>query len=271
MGIVNVTPDSFSDGGQFATQTAAVQHALSLVAQGVDILDIGGESTRPNASPVAEQQELDRVLPIIEALRQQTDTPISIDTVKPAVMRAAVKAGASMINDVNGLRAAGALATAGELQVPVCIMHMQGNPRNMQAQAVYQNVVQEVLDFFQKQIKQCHQAGIANADIIVDPGIGFGKTLAHNLQLLKALPQLKAASGCQVLIGVSRKSMFASLLDRDLEQRLPASLAIAVQCVLNGAKIVRVHDVQETVDAIRSIEAVNQAMTISSNDFKPMH
>jgi len=259
MGIINTTPDSFSDGGQFLNTDLAVRHGLALIEQGADILDVGGESTRPGADKVAAQQELDRVIPVIENLAKQADVPISIDTVKPEVMREAVSAGASLINDVNGLRAPGAIDVVADKGVPVCIMHMQGNPQTMQAQPQYADVVAEVMDFFKTQIQSCEQAGVERADIILDPGIGFGKTLAHNLSLLKAVASLRNELSCEVLIGVSRKSMFAKLLERDVDQRLPASLGIAVQAVLNGAKIVRVHDVRETVDAIRSVEAVMNA------------
>lgn len=259
MGIINTTPDSFSDGGSFLKADSAVRHGLKMLEQGADILDVGGESTRPGANKVALQQELDRVIPVIESLVAEIDAPISIDTVKPEVMHAAVSAGASLINDVNGLRAKGAIDVVASSGVPVCIMHMQGQPQTMQAQPEYQDVVTEVIAFFQTQIQACKQAGISTSDIVVDPGIGFGKTLAHNLSLLKAVPRLRSELASQVLIGVSRKSMFAKLLDRDVNQRLPASLGIAVQAVLNGAKIVRVHDVRETVDAIRSVEAVLSA------------
>lgn len=259
MGVINTTPDSFSDGGQFINTDLAVRHGLELLEQGADILDIGGESTRPGADQVGVQQELDRVIPVIESLAQQSDTPISIDTVKPEVMRAAVNAGASLINDVNGLRATGAIDVVAEKGVPACIMHMQGKPQTMQVQPQYEDVTAEVIGFFQTQIQACKQAGVDVADIIVDPGIGFGKTLAHNLSLLKAVPRLRTELVCEVLIGVSRKSMFAKLLGREVDERLPASLGIAVQAVLNGAKIIRVHDVRETVDAIRSIEAVMYA------------
>ena len=256
MGIINTTPDSFSDGGSFLKAGNAVRHGLAMLAQGADILDVGGESTRPGADKVAAQQELDRVIPVIENLVAETDAPISIDTVKPEVMSAAVSAGASLINDVNGLRAPGAIDVVASSGVPVCIMHMQGQPQTMQEQPQYEDVVSEVIAFFQTQIQACKQAGIKATDIIIDPGIGFGKSLEHNLSLLKAIPRLRSELDSELLIGVSRKSMFAKLLDRDVNKRLPASLGIAVQAVLNGAKIVRVHDVRETVDAIRSVEAV---------------
>ncbi|MEM7359503.1 MAG: dihydropteroate synthase [Pseudomonadota bacterium] len=259
MGIVNTTPDSFSDGGRFLNTDAAVSHALEMVEQGADILDIGGESTRPGAAEVSQQEELDRVIPVIERICKETSTPISIDTYKPEVMSAALAAGASMINDVNGLQAEGAIAVAAQAQVPVCIMHMQNNPRTMQEAPRYENVVDEVFDFLQHRIAQCAEHGLARELIITDPGIGFGKTLAHNLALLKAVPRLKDKLGCEVLIGVSRKSMIDMLLQREVDQRLAASVGLAVQAALNGAKILRVHDVAETHDAVRAVEAVVSA------------
>lgn len=259
MGVVNATPDSFSDGGQFSTLDNAIEHALALVDQGADILDIGGESTRPGAEKVILEKELERVIPLIDELRKFTDIPISIDTYKPEVMLAAVKSGASMINDVNGLRADGAVDAAVETGVPVCIMHMQGDPSSMQIKPSYANVVEEVLDFFRQRIDSLVGAGMERRDIIVDPGIGFGKTLNHNLQLLSQVETLKLETQCEVLIGVSRKSLIDKLLGRPVDQRLPASLGLAVQSVLNGAKIVRVHDVRETFDAVRAVEAVRNS------------
>lgn len=258
MGVVNATPDSFSDGGDFFNTESAVQHGLNLVKQGADIIDIGGESTRPGAACVSLQEELDRVIPVIEQLTSLVDAPISIDTSKAQVMRDSVRAGASMINDVNGLRGLGALEAATALGVPVCIMHMKGQPEDMQDAPMYKNVVDEVSAFFQERINACLQLGVRRADIIVDPGIGFGKTLQHNLQLLNHVSQLHQRHGCDVLIGVSRKSLIDQYLGRTLDQRLPASLGLAVQAVLNGAKIVRVHDVRETYDAVRMVEAVSQ-------------
>ncbi len=260
MGIINTTPDSFSDGGQFKSHDSAVRHGLSLVEQGADILDIGGESTRPGADKVSVDQELDRVIPVIDRLVQETPTPISIDTYKSEVMRAAVAAGAQMINDVNGLRSEGALDSAAELAVPVCIMHMQGQPQTMQAQPSYEDVVADIVGFFEQRVQAAKQAGIHTSDIVVDPGIGFGKTLNHNLLLLQQLPAIKSQIGCEVLIGVSRKSLIDKRLDRDVSERLPASLGLAVQSVLNGAKIVRVHDVRASFDAIRMAEAVRDAV-----------
>ena len=259
MGIINTTPDSFSDGGQFLSADFAVKHGLKLVAEGADILDIGGESTRPGAEPVSLQEELDRVIPVIEQLVVQTPTPISIDTYKPEVMLAAIEAGASMINDVNALRSDGALEVAKQTKVPVCLMHMLGAPKNMQKQPVYDNVVADVTAFLNQQIEQCELIGIAKEDLIVDPGIGFGKTVAHNLSLLNAVSELYDKTGCAVLIGVSRKSMINSVLGREVNDRLPASVGLAVQARLNGAKILRVHDVRATYDAVRMVEAVQSS------------
>ena len=256
MAIVNATPDSFSDGGQYNTLQSAVAHALELVSQGAQIIDIGGESTRPGAAAVSLSQELDRVIPIIDKLCGETDTPISIDTHKPEVMREAIAAGAQMVNDVNALRTQGALEVVAKAAVPACIMHMRGEPQTMQKQPDYENVVTQVGDFLQERTQQCVHAGIAKQNIIVDPGIGFGKTLQHNLLLLKQLPQLAQRLGCPLLIGVSRKSLIDKALGRQVDQRLAASVGLAVQAVINGAKIVRVHDVQATVDAVRMVDAV---------------
>lgn len=256
MGVINTTPDSFSDGGDFINPDVAVRHALKLVEQGADILDIGGESTRPGAPKVSLQEELDRVIPVIERLVDNTDKPISIDTYKPEVMRAAIIAGASMVNDVNGLKSQGAIEIVAEFSVPACIMHMQGKPADMQSNPSYRSVVEEVNQFFEERIRACIKAGIDKDDIILDPGIGFGKTLQHNLQLLNNTSEIKRQHACEILVGVSRKSLIEKLLGRPLEQRLAGSLGLAVQAVLNGAKIVRVHDVRETYDAVRMAEAV---------------
>lgn len=259
MGIINTTPDSFSDGGDFISRDAALSHARRLIAEGADILDIGGESTRPGADKVSLQQELDRVLPVIKAIRQESAIPISIDTYKTEVMQAAVEAGASMVNDVNGLQADGAIDAVLNAQVPVCIMHMAGHPKTMQDQPGYDDVFRQVVEFLRARIVMCQTAGIAQNNIVVDPGIGFGKSLEHNLLLLKNIESIKLQTGCDVLIGVSRKSMIDKILGRAVDQRLHASVALAVQAVLNGAKIVRVHDVRATFDAVRSIEAVLNA------------
>ena len=258
MGILNVTPDSFSDGGRFNSLDSAIKHARVLREQGADIIDIGGESTRPGAEQLSEQQELDRVIPVIESLAGEISQAISIDTYKPVVMREAVAAGASMINDVNGLRFEGAIETVAELKVPVCVMHMLGQPDNMQISPHYDDVVAHMFDFFTQRINECVSKGIERSDIIIDPGIGFGKTLDHNLQLLAHLSELHHQNNCQLLIGVSRKSLIDKLLNRPVNERMSASIGLAVQAVLNGAKIVRVHDVRESYDAIRAIEAVLQ-------------
>lgn len=259
MGIINVTPDSFSDGGLHLSVDAAVEHARSLVAQGADILDVGGESTRPGAEPVELQQELDRVIPVVERIRAETDIAISIDTVKPAVMSAAIEAGANMVNDVNGMRSDAAIAAIATHDVTVCIMHMQGAPQNMQSAPHYADVVAEVTGFLKARIAACRKAGMPKEHIVIDPGIGFGKSLEHNLSLLNAVPTFRESIGCEILIGVSRKSMIDHLLVRDVEHRLPASIGLAVQAALNGAKILRVHDVRATYDAIRAVEAVVNA------------
>ena len=255
MGVLNVTPDSFSDGGQHAQLDAALVHAHAMVAQGADFIDVGGESTRPGAAEVSEQEELDRTIPVIERLAAEIEIPISIDTQKPAVMRAAVAAGASLINDVAALRSGGALAAAAELQVPVCLMHMQGAPRTMQQAPHYKDVVAEVAAFLQERIDACVAVGIPREQILLDPGFGFGKTLAHNVTLMQGLSQLSAL-GFPLLIGVSRKSMIGALAGTVeqpivVEQRLAGSLAAALSAVTQGAAIVRVHDVADTVQALR--------------------
>lgn len=255
MGIVNVTPDSFSDGGQHLQRDAALAHAQQLIAEGADILDIGGESTRPGARPVSIQEEMDRVLPIIEELRDAA-VPISIDTFKPEVMLAAIAAGAQMVNDINALQDAAAMNAVAASHAAVCLMHKQGNPQTMQEQPVYQNVVAEVRAFLGERIAAAEAAGIQSDRIVIDPGFGFGKTLAHNLALLQGLNEL-AALGVPVLAGLSRKSMLGALTGQDVAQRLPASVAAALIAVQRGANIVRVHDVRATVDALKILRAVN--------------
>jgi dihydropteroate synthase len=255
MAVLNVTPDSFSDGGRYADLGAVIAAAESMVRDGAEIIDIGGESTRPGARPVPEGEELDRVIPVIEALGRRMDVLLSVDTSKPAVMRAAVAAGAGMINDVCALRQAGALAAASDLAVPVCLMHMKGEPRTMQDEPSYGDVVTEVTGFLQARVEACVGAGIAREMLIVDPGFGFGKQLEHNLALLRGLPQI-AALGLPVLVGLSRKSLIGAVTGRPVGQRVHASVALAVYAVLNGASIVRAHDVAATVDALRMITAV---------------
>jgi dihydropteroate synthase len=255
MGVLNVTPDSFSDGGNFLPRERALGHARAMVAEGADIIDIGGESTRPGAKPVSVQEELDRVIPVIEALREEVAVPLSIDTSKPEVMRAAVAAGAGFINDVYALRAPGALETAAGLNVPVCLMHMQGEPRTMQENPQYRDVVADVREFLFERVAAAEAVGIARDRIVVDPGFGFGKSVEHNLQLLRGLNAL-AALGIPVLAGLSRKSMIGKLLGLPVERRLHASLALALLAVQNGANIVRVHDVGPTVEALRMYRVV---------------
>jgi dihydropteroate synthase len=255
MGIVNVTPDSFSDGGQHLHRNAALAHAQQLIAEGADILDIGGESTRPGAQPVSVQEELDRVLPVIEGLHN-APVPISIDTCKHEVMQAAIAAGAQMVNDINALQDAAAMNIVAAGNVAVCLMHKQGNPQTMQQQPHYQNVVEEVCAFLRERIAAAEAAGFQRNRIVIDPGFGFGKTLAHNLTLLRELKKLTEL-GVPLLAGLSRKSMLGALTGQDVGQRLPASVAAALIAVQRGAKIVRVHDVRATVDALKILNAVN--------------
>ena len=255
MGILNVTPDSFSDGGRFDQVELALRQAENMAADGASIIDIGGESTRPGAKPVSIAEELDRVVPVIEALRRAGDQPISIDSSKPEVMRAAVSAGAVMINDVLALREPGALAAAAELQVAVCLMHMQGRPRTMQQEPLYDDVVADICDFLGDRVRACTEAGIERRFICVDPGFGFGKTPAHNIELLANLRQLRKLD-LPILVGVSRKSTLGEISGRRVDERMPASIAAAVIAVMNGAEIIRAHDVRETVDALKVASAV---------------
>ncbi|RMH88357.1 dihydropteroate synthase [Lysobacter pythonis] len=256
MGIVNVTPDSFSDGGAYDSTDAAIAHALELVEAGADVLDIGGESTRPGAEEVGVEVELRRVIPVIETLAGRTDVPISIDTSKPEVMRAAVLAGAGMINDVYALRREGALAAVAELGVPVVLMHMSGEPRGMQVDPHYDDVVAEVHRFLAERVFACEMAGIDRGRVVVDPGFGFGKTSAHNLQLLARLDRF-AELGVPLLAGLSRKRTIGELTGRDVPaERLHGSVAAHLVAVQRGANIVRVHDVAATVDALKVWDAV---------------
>lgn len=250
MGILNVTPDSFSDGGKHQQLSQALRSAEQMLADGATILDIGGESTRPGAAEVSIEEELNRVVPLVSAVRSRFDCVISVDTSKAAVMSAAVQAGADIINDVRALQEPAALETAAALQVPVCIMHMQGAPRTMQQAPDYQDVVQQVYDYLLQRAAECQQAGIAAAQIILDPGFGFGKNLSHNYQLLAALDKF-VQSGYPVLAGMSRKSMIGQLLDIPVSERLAGSLACATLAAYAGAQIIRVHDVKETVQAVR--------------------
>jgi dihydropteroate synthase len=249
VGIINVTPDSFSDGGAHVDASAAIAHGLKLVEEGADLLDIGGESTRPNAEPVSIEDEIARVIPVIAELAKQTSVPISVDTSKPDVMRAAVASGAGMINDVCALRQDGALDAASELKVPVCLMHMLGEPRTMQDNPHYDDVVSDVRRFLAERIFACEMSGIDKKLIVVDPGFGFGKTLEHNLTLLRGLDQLTAL-GVPMMVGLSRKGMIGALTGRSVDQRAVGSAAAAMIAVQKGATIVRVHDVAETRDAL---------------------
>ncbi|AZZ98710.1 dihydropteroate synthase [Pseudoalteromonas sp. R3] len=251
MGIVNVTPDSFSDGGKYSQSDSAVNHGLILLEQGADILDIGGESTRPGAPDVSLEQELSRVIPVIEGLRAQSDCIISIDTSKAEVMAAAIEAGADIINDVRALQTPGALEVAARYDsVAVCLMHMQGQPRTMQIAPTYQDLFEDIRSFFESRITSCEEAGVARERLIIDPGFGFGKTLEHNFSLLGQLSYF-AELELPVLAGLSRKSMFGKLLNRDTDERLAASLSGALLCAQQGAQIIRVHDVKETNDVLR--------------------
>ena len=250
MGVLNITPDSFSDGGRFIGHDAALRHAATLVADGADILDVGGESTRPGAAPVSAQEEMDRVLPVVEHIAAEFDVLISLDTSTPEVMTAGASAGAGLLNDVRALQRPGALAAAASTGLPVCLMHMQGEPGTMQQAPQYDDVVEEVSDFLRARVAACEQAGIPRERLLVDPGFGFGKTLAHNLRLLRELRRLEAL-GLPLLVGVSRKRMIGEALGRPVDERLPGGLALAVMAVERGAHIIRVHDVRETVDAVR--------------------
>lgn len=258
MGILNLTPDSFSDGGLWADPERALRHAIAMVEQGVDVVDIGGESTRPGADSVSTQEELDRVIPLVARVAAETGVPVSIDTSKPEVMREAVAAGAGLINDVFALRGDGALKTAAALGVPVCLMHMQGQPRDMQARPEYADVVAEVRQFLAERAAACFEAGITESRIIVDPGFGFGKTLQHNLDLLNGLSAI-GELGFPILAGLSRKSMLGAITGREPGERIAASVAAALLAVQNGAAIVRVHDVAETADALKVLSALESA------------
>lgn len=262
MGILNITPDSFSDGGDFFSTSAALQRARVMAEEGAAIIDIGGESTRPGAQAVDAQEELRRVIPVIEAVRAELPVIISIDTSKPNVMRAALDAGAHMVNDVRALESLGALEVmVGFNQresVPVCLMHMRGEPRTMQQNPVYTDVVAEVRDYLSARASACERAGIARERIVIDPGFGFGKTVAHNLSLLKHLAEFTRL-GLPVLAGLSRKSMLKVLLDAPPQRRLYGSLALAVLAAQEGAHILRVHDVRATVEALKIYSAVQHA------------
>ncbi|MDW5286538.1 MAG: dihydropteroate synthase [Pseudomonadota bacterium] len=256
MGILNVTPDSFSDGGKHTNVSQALDHALRMIDEGATFIDIGGESTRPGAPDVSLQEELDRTIPVIEAVAKNTPCVISIDTSKADVMREAVKAGAGLINDVRALQEPGALQVAAEAQVPVCLMHMQGQPRTMQQSPEYDDVVNDVGQFLLARTKVCEEAGIAKDKILFDPGYGFGKSLEHNYTLVKHLPSLMKL-GYPVLVGMSRKSMIGNLLNRKVDERLAGSISLATIVAQMGAQIIRVHDVKETADAVNIVKMLN--------------
>jgi dihydropteroate synthase len=249
MGIVNITPDSFSDGGKFFARDQAIAHARQMIAEGAAIIDIGGESTRPGAIAATLDQELDRIMPVLEILVRD-DVLVSVDTQKTDVMREAIRIGAAMINDVNALQATGAIAVCAAAEVAVCLMHKQGAPETMQQAPRYQNVLVEVSDFLQVRVDACEAAGIARERIAIDPGFGFGKTVEHNFTLLRRLNELNKF-GYPVLAGFSRKSSLGAITGRDIDQRLAASLAAALIAAQHGAKILRVHDVKETVDVLK--------------------
>jgi len=259
MGVLNITPDSFSDGGQFMDADRAVRHALGMVAAGADVIDVGGESTRPGSTPPGTAAELARVIPVIRSLRAESDVVISVDTSDPEVMMAAVAAGADMLNDVRALTRPGAMAAAVTAKVPVCLMHMQGEPETMQNRPGYRDVVADVSAWLTRRVAECVDAGLTRSSLILDPGFGFGKTLEHNLALLRNL-DVFVATGLPVMVGLSRKSMIGQLLDEPREgapaERLGGSLALALVAMRKGARIVRVHDVGPTVQAIRVMESL---------------
>jgi dihydropteroate synthase len=258
MGILNVTPDSFSDGGRFAQRDLALRHAEAMVSAGATLIDVGGESTRPGARTVSPVEELERVAPIVEAISRELDVVISVDTSTPAVIRETARLGAGLINDVRSLQRDGALDAAVATGLPVCLMHMRGEPTDMQSDPRYDDLLGEVSSFLRERINACVAAGIAREQIILDPGFGFGKTLEHNLSLFKHMEVLHEL-GRPLLVGVSRKSMIGKVLDKSVDQRLYGALALAGMAITKGARILRVHDVPETVDVVRMIAAVESA------------
>ena len=260
MGIVNVTPDSFSDGGQFSSANLAIAHALKLVDEGASILDIGGESTRPNATPVSLQQELARVIPVIEALVKQVNIPISIDTYKPQVMQAAIAAGANMVNDVRALQEDGALSIVANNNVGVCLMHMQGTPQIMQNNPHYNDVINDVKTFLAARLQATIGAGASPSRILLDPGFGFGKTREHNIAMINQLESFTELDQ-PLLVGLSRKSVLGQMTGNDVDARLYASIAASVIAAMNGAKILRVHDVKATVEALKVVAALQNNLT----------
>lgn len=255
MGVLNVTPDSFSDGGQFPDVHSALVRAKEMVLQGADLIDLGGESTRPGADSVSAQEEINRVIPVLEAISRELRVPVSVDTSKPVVMRAAIGAGAAMINDVRALEVPGALDVLSASKVPVCLMHMQGSPRTMQTAPQYGEVVEDIIQHLQDRVERCKAAGIEASRIVLDPGFGFGKTLNNNFSLLGQLGKF-VRLGYPVLVGLSRKSMLGQLLGLPVEQRVNASAVVAALAAERGASILRVHDVRETVEAVRLVAAV---------------
>jgi len=257
MGILNVTPDSFSDGGKFSCFDKALKQVELMIDQGVDIIDIGGESTRPGAADVSEYDEITRVIPLLKAVKSRFDIAVSIDTSKAAVMAEAITYNADIINDVRALQNEGCLAVIAQSDISVCLMHMQGLPRSMQTKPHYNDIIEDIINFFIERIKTCQKKGIDKHRLILDPGFGFGKTVAHNYQMLAEFNKFKQL-GLPLLAGVSRKSMLGDLLNRDVEQRLSGSLTAAIVAVQQGAGIIRVHDIAETVDAIKILKAVAQ-------------
>lgn len=255
MGILNVTPDSFSDGGRFNQRDAALLQARRMVSDGAALVDVGGESTRPGSAAISVQEELDRVCPVVEAIANELDTIISVDTSTPEVIAESVRLGAGLVNDVRALQREGALAAAVEADVPVCLTHMKGQPGDMQAKPEYDNVTREVASFLMSRVRLAEEAGVLAHHILLDPGFGFGKNLDHNLELLAALEQMRAL-GYPLLVGVSRKTMLGQITGRDVAERLPASLAAATIAAIKGASIIRAHDVRETVDAVKVVTAM---------------
>lgn len=265
MGILNVTPDSFSDGGTHNTPAKALEHARKMIAEGASIIDIGGESTRPGAAEVSPEQEAERVIPVVAAIARESDVWISVDTSKALVIREAANAGAHILNDIRSFSEPGALQAAAQSGLPVCVMHMQGEPRTMQQAPHYQHVVREVYTYLEAQVARCVAAGIEKNHIILDPGFGFGKTLAHNYQLLDKL-DLFHNLGLPVLAGMSRKSMIGQLMDIPPDERVAGSVACAVIAAMKGAQIIRVHDVKETVQAMKVVEATRLAKETNDNE-----
>ncbi len=262
MGILNVTPDSFSDGGNYTAVDSAILQAKRMIDEGASIIDIGGESTRPGAAEVSVEEELQRTIPVIEAIKARFDIVVSIDTSKARVMAEAISAGVDLINDVRALQEEGCIDVVAKSKVPVCLMHMQGQPRTMQTKPQYNDVVNDIMQFFVQRISTCERAGIAKDRIIVDPGFGFGKTLEQNYHLLANLAEFKRLN-LPILSGTSRKSMIGNLLKRDVSQRLAGSLTTAVLAVEAGASIIRVHDVQETVDSIKILQYMHQQQALA--------